>query len=196
MHNELQIILDVLNTAYKEDPAAMTTLVCNRVPCAKALADVPVVPGAGTFPAISMMGIIHRICLALTGKTGAVIISGPDADGQHSVDGFCEYKPPTGDAGTEDTRPQPGNPTWEQEREKFLDTLEDMLPQHSMACIARYPDGSFVFDSTHRDGAPNAVVTEKSCRCSPSIKAVRDQLAEHRLSRKGYQPMPDQDNAT
>lgn len=91
----LECFLQVLNSAYEADPAAMHALVCNRVPCNQALADHPTVVAVtnkvamGESYTVGMIGIINGICAAITGERVAVQFSDtPDEDGCSKIVGF------------------------------------------------------------------------------------------------------------
>ena len=86
--------LEVLNTAYQADPAAIHALICNRVPCNEALANHPdvtvsenLVVGEGYV--VSMLGVINGICSSLTGKLVAAVFSDEE---QPRLLGFAEYQ--------------------------------------------------------------------------------------------------------
>ena len=69
-----EAFLFILNDAYKLDNAAIHSLVCNRVPCNKNLADHPtIVVDSNTVTdtdtyAVGMLGIINGVLAHLTGK--------------------------------------------------------------------------------------------------------------------------------
>jgi hypothetical protein len=68
----------------------------------------------------------------------------------------------------------------EQSIEQFCQALDDLLPQHMLACCAQHADGKVVEDENG-----NGVVTEQSCMCNGKIKDYRRLLGRHRNSRKG-----------
>lgn len=72
----IDIAVRALNDAFAADPAAIHSLLCNRVPCNQALADHPSVP-VTTLPmlkapnpqyAITALGLINGVIGPLTGK--------------------------------------------------------------------------------------------------------------------------------
>lgn len=94
------VFVRILNEAYDADPAAMHTLICQRVPCNQTLADHPTVqvasePVAKTeYFSVGMLGVINGICEPITGKRVAVKFSEPDPTTKRSkILGFVEYSP-------------------------------------------------------------------------------------------------------
>jgi hypothetical protein len=92
----LEVALRVLNEAHSSDPAAMHSMVNQRVPCNELLADHPTIQ-VGTNRLgdtdkfdVGMVGIINGILEAATGKRLAVAISD---DGEGCVVGFVPYTP-------------------------------------------------------------------------------------------------------
>jgi len=66
---KIEKVLDVLNTAYEADPAAIHCLCSNSIPCNEALLNHPVVPVMG-YGGISVdaLGLVNGIIFALTGS--------------------------------------------------------------------------------------------------------------------------------
>lgn len=89
----LEKFIEILNTAFEKDPAAMHALICNRVPCNSTLADDPyVLAERGTYSdTVGVLGILNAACLALLGDVVAVKFSEPDDTGRRTVTGFCRY---------------------------------------------------------------------------------------------------------
>ena len=93
--------LEVLNSAYQADPAAIHSMVSNSIPCqGVALRDHPwgvvgdsyAVPGSYT---VSTLGLLNGVVHALTGKRVAMSWSDTkDENGRFKFIGFVEYKEP------------------------------------------------------------------------------------------------------
>jgi hypothetical protein len=93
--------LEVLNTAYQTDPAAIHALVSNSVPCqGVSLRDHPwvvvgdsyAVPGTYT---VSSLGLLNGVIHILTGKRIAMAWTDvKDENGRFKFLGFVEYKEP------------------------------------------------------------------------------------------------------
>lgn len=87
------IFVDVLNSAFNADPAAIHALICNRVPCNEKLAEHPTVlvhVNDLTEPesyAVGLIGIINGICTEITGSKVAVRFSDKEP---HKFLGFSE----------------------------------------------------------------------------------------------------------
>ena len=69
----IEAVVRVLNEAFAADAAAVHALLCNRVPCNKALADHSTVqvmetPTAGKFPAVGTIGLLNGAMEVLTGE--------------------------------------------------------------------------------------------------------------------------------
>ena len=96
MNNKEEIfnsILELLNTAYEADPAAIHALICNRVPCNEKLADhkniiveVNKAVGKGESYNVGMLGVLVGIIDALTNRK----ICAKFDEGK--LVGFGEYK--------------------------------------------------------------------------------------------------------
>lgn len=96
--NVLDLFVEVLQSAYDADPAAIHALICNRVPCNNALADHPTVVvdanrvAVGESYAVGLLGVLNGVCTALTDKRVAVHFSeAADEEGCRRILGFCEY---------------------------------------------------------------------------------------------------------
>lgn len=93
-----EVFLRILNEAYAADPAAIHSLICNRVPCNFTLAEHPTVEVCtspvldGLNFTIGILGIINGICVASTGKRIALKFSELDSAGARKIIGFQEYK--------------------------------------------------------------------------------------------------------
>jgi hypothetical protein len=89
--------IQLLNEAFKADPAAMHALIVNRVPCNKALAEHPLIPvsyntvlnSPETTYYVGMLGIINGILDKVTGNT-IFVQCGEDCygDGFRRIIGF------------------------------------------------------------------------------------------------------------
>ena len=96
--DSLDIFLKVLNEAYQADPAAIHSLICNRVPCNLLLASHPTVQvetnevAIGEGWTVGLLGIINGICEEVTGEKVAVMFSEPDIYGRKKVLGFTQYR--------------------------------------------------------------------------------------------------------
>lgn len=92
--------VEILNSAFNADPNAMHALMCNRIPCNKALADDPYIPVdvtpvlEGENFQIGTLGLLNGI-LEANGlpKVGMKFSDEVDAKGRAKLLGFCEYKP-------------------------------------------------------------------------------------------------------
>ena len=100
-HPLLQKVLDLLNGAFKADPAAIHALVCNHVPCNSGIADHPtiqvsvnkVTDGTEYFH-VGTLGIVNGIIDELTGRRICVMFSEPDPTTKRcTMLGFKEFKP-------------------------------------------------------------------------------------------------------
>ena len=91
------IVLRVLNEAYRADPDALHALICNRVPCNLELADHPSIQvtqngvvGKNTYH-VGLLGVINGIIEPITKRKVAVKFSAPEAGKTARVEGFVEY---------------------------------------------------------------------------------------------------------
>lgn len=93
--------VDCLNAAFVADPAAIHSLVLNRVPCNDALADDPFVivervkTLSGKHWSVDAIGLINAVLAA--NKLPLVVWKfddTKDAEGRHKLSGFCEYIAP------------------------------------------------------------------------------------------------------
>lgn len=80
MADDIKKVLDVLNSAYKADPAAIHCLCANAVPCNQALADHPTVQVYGPWPdpayyKVGPVGLINAVVETLTGRKIAMSFS-------------------------------------------------------------------------------------------------------------------------
>lgn len=90
----IEKFVDVLNSAYDADPAAIHALLCNRVPCNQELADHPSIvvvenkatPDPGY--TVGLLGILNGICGALTGRTVSVTLE----NDVRRITGFAEAR--------------------------------------------------------------------------------------------------------
>jgi hypothetical protein len=94
----IQPYIEYMESILRADPAAMHSLVNNRIPCNSQLADHPTSP-VETIPtkdgdtyAVSTFGIVNGLCRKLTGKSIAVQLSDPPVNDQRTIVGFSEYK--------------------------------------------------------------------------------------------------------
>lgn len=88
--------LEVLNSAFEADPAAVQSLLEYEVPCNDALADHPTVIMAGVDPdtsqsSVSALGLINGILCELTGVNVASKWLTFDEGSGHKLFGFCKY---------------------------------------------------------------------------------------------------------
>jgi hypothetical protein len=96
--DSLDIFLKVLNEAYKADPDAIHSLICNRVPCNLLLANHPTIQvdtndvAIGGTWTVGLLGVINGICEEVTGERVAVMFSEPDIEGRRKVVGFTQYR--------------------------------------------------------------------------------------------------------
>ena len=93
---------DALNLAFKADPNAIHSLMCNRVPCNRFLADdqfvqvdgSPVLPD-GNFQ-VGALGLVNAVLAANGLPLVATNFSHEkDIEGRSKLLGFCEYETPT-----------------------------------------------------------------------------------------------------
>jgi len=100
-----------LNEAYAADPAAVYALVTQKVPCNTALADHPTIVASEckTVPhptsAVSPIGLLNGVLMAMCGEKIAHRWSPPDADNRRTLMNFERYKPPTGTDDSTEWRP-------------------------------------------------------------------------------------------
>jgi hypothetical protein len=90
--------VEALNMAFKADPNAIHSLMCNRVPCNQFLADdqfvqvdaPPVLPD-GNFQ-VGALGLVNAV-LAANGLplVAAKFSDEKDSEGRSKLLGFCEY---------------------------------------------------------------------------------------------------------
>lgn len=89
------IVVRVLNRAFTSDPAAIHAIICNRVPCNKALADDPTIVVDTSIVTdcgfnVGMIGIINGLLDELGAPLVAVKFSDePIEYGRHKILGFC-----------------------------------------------------------------------------------------------------------
>ncbi len=90
--------VEALNIAFKADPNAIHSLICNRVPCNQFLADdkyvqveAPPVLADGNFQ-VGALGLINAVLAANGLPLVAVKFSDKDTDGRSKILGFCEYE--------------------------------------------------------------------------------------------------------
>lgn len=94
-------VVDVLNIAFESDPNAIHSLICNRVPCNKFLADDKFVQVAappvleGEHYQVGALGLVNAVLAALNEPLVAVRYSDKDTDGRSKILGFCRYEPAT-----------------------------------------------------------------------------------------------------
>jgi hypothetical protein len=99
---QLQQVVDLLNDAFRRDPKAMHSLMCNRVPCDERLVDHPTIQ-VDQIPiklepveyCVGCLGLINGIVETLTEGRVAMLWSEPDLTGQRWLRGFCVYRQPT-----------------------------------------------------------------------------------------------------
>jgi hypothetical protein len=96
--SDIQKAIEVLNSAFAADPAAVHALICNRVPCNSALAEHPTVVVdnnrviGGNSHCVGALGLINGVISELTGKCIAVKFTQEvDDEGRHMILGFTEY---------------------------------------------------------------------------------------------------------
>lgn len=91
-------VFEVLNRALAADPAAISCLLLNRVPCNNSLADDPHVIVSGLYPGnagpavVSAMGLLNGILTALGHPVVAMKFE--QVDNHQRICGFCVYKEP------------------------------------------------------------------------------------------------------
>lgn len=91
-------VIKTLNEAFENDPAAIHSLMCNRVPCNNELVNHPTIQVEklpvleGESYAVGALGLLNGVIEPLTGKRIAVKWSSEVNDwGQAKMLGFCEY---------------------------------------------------------------------------------------------------------
>ena len=96
--DKFKLVLDELNQAFKDDPAAIQSLLQNRVPCNDALVAHPTVQVteiatiSGEYYAVGALGLVNSVIETIFQKRIAVKFSEPDELGVSKIIGFCEYK--------------------------------------------------------------------------------------------------------
>jgi hypothetical protein len=96
--SQTEKIIDSLNSAYKADPGAIHSLICNVVPCNSALVDHPNVVVAENQVTkqytVGALGLVNGVLSAAGLPLVAIKWSDTkDKDGRYTFLGFCEYTP-------------------------------------------------------------------------------------------------------
>lgn len=96
--NEIAKMIDCLNRAFSNDPAAIHALICNRVPCNQELAEHPNIPVdinvVGTGFSVGALGLLNGALDAAGMQKIAIKMSDEkDEFGRAKMLGFCEYSP-------------------------------------------------------------------------------------------------------
>jgi hypothetical protein len=92
----IDVVVQILNSAYAADPHAVHCLIMNCVPCNQALADHPYVTvqdakvsgREGAY--VGAIGLINGIVAPLTGMRVAAKFGEPDNEGVRRITGFVK----------------------------------------------------------------------------------------------------------
>jgi hypothetical protein len=125
----IQLVINCLNDAFKQDPGAIHALMCNRVPCNAILAEhehvvVEVPPVLDNDPvanyAVGTLGMINGVLTAAGLPRVAIKFSDKDPKtGVSKILGFCQYEDPN-------AKVDPGKPMTGEEFAEFEDKIASM----------------------------------------------------------------------
>jgi hypothetical protein len=95
-----QPVVDLLNEAFAEDPDALHSLICNRVPCKQELGNtlIDIHTNLAVSPdsrVVGLIGLLNGILRKLGYNDIGVKIEHRNLENFHTMKGFEEWKPPS-----------------------------------------------------------------------------------------------------